>query len=92
MPLQILKIIHHRISIYTLSIVLTFGVLYCTGLGVYYSYIHEKMEEYADSILTRSDSLIAQVKLIDGLRWSAGIGKPAEAGLHRQRPEPEVGG
>ncbi|MQB53393.1 EAL domain-containing protein [Rahnella sp. RcJ3] len=76
MPLQILKIIHHRLGIYTLSIVLTFGVLYCTGLGVYYYYIHEKMENYANLILARSDSLLEQVKLIDGLRQEFAVYEP----------------
>ena len=67
MPLQILRTLHHRIGIYALSIVLTFGALYGAGLGVYYIYAHEKLEDYAESILTRSNSLISQVKLIDGL-------------------------
>ena len=62
MPLQILRTIHQRIGIYALSIVLTFGVLYGAGLGVYYIYTHEKLEDYAESILTRSNSLISQVK------------------------------
>lgn len=79
MSMQILKIIHHRISIYTLSIVLTFGVLYGTGQGVYYYYIHEKMEDYADSILARSDSLIEQVKLIDGLRQEFAVYEPCSS-------------
>ena len=42
-----MRTIHHRIGIYALSIVLTFGVLYGAGLGVYYIYAHEKLEDYA---------------------------------------------
>jgi sensor c-di-GMP phosphodiesterase-like protein len=76
MPLQILRTIHHRIGIYALSIVLTFGVLYGAGLGVYYIYAHEKLEDYAESILARSNSLISQVKLIDGLRQEFAVYEP----------------
>jgi len=79
MPLQILKIIHHRISIYSLSIVLTFGVLYAAGLGIYYYYIHEKIEDYADLILERSDTLIAEVKQIDGLRQEFAVYDPCSS-------------
>lgn len=79
MPLQILKIIHHRISIYSLSIVLTFGVLYGAGLGIYYYYIHEKIENYADLILARSDTLIAEVKQIDGLRQEFAVYEPCSS-------------
>lgn len=76
MPLQILRTIHHRIGIYALSVVLTFSVLYGAGLGVYYIYAHEKLEDYADSILARSNSLISQVKLIDGLRQEFAVYEP----------------
>ncbi|PXW51013.1 sensor c-di-GMP phosphodiesterase-like protein [Grimontella sp. AG753] len=79
MPLQILRTLHHRIGIYALSIVLTFGALYGAGLGVYYIYAHEKLEDYAESILARSNSLISQVKLIDGLRQEFAVYEPCSA-------------
>jgi sensor c-di-GMP phosphodiesterase-like protein len=46
---------------------------------VYYIYAHEKLEDYAESILARSNSLISQVKLIDGLRQEFAVYEPCSA-------------
>lgn len=77
---------NHRISIYLVSIMLTFAFFYSIGMGIYYYYIQEKLESYAGSILTRSDSLIAEVQLIDRLRQEFSVFSPcSDQYLHELR-------
>lgn len=86
MKLQMLRIINHRVSISLVSLGLTFALFYCIGMGVYYTYLHEKLENYAESILARSDSLVTQVKLIDGLRQEFSVYDPcSDQYLHALR-------
>ena len=86
MKLRILHLAINRPGVYLVSVMLTIVLCYGLGSGIYYYYLHEKIENYADSILSRSDSLIKQVQLIDGLRDEFSVYPPcSEQYLHQLR-------
>lgn len=86
MKQRILRFAIHRPRVYLVSMILTFALNYVLGSGMYYYYLHEKITDYADSILSRSESLIKQIHLIDGLRAEISVYSPcSELYLHELR-------
>lgn len=86
MKLRILNFAIRRPRVYFVSVMLTIILCYGIGSGSYYLYLHEKLEVYSNSILSRSDSLIKQVQLIDGLRDEFSVYSPcSEQYLHELR-------
>ncbi|HFT1963477.1 TPA: EAL domain-containing protein [Enterobacter ludwigii] len=86
MKQRILRFAIHRPRVYLVSLILTVSLCYGIGSGAYYYYLHGKINVYADSILSRSDSLIKQVQLIDGLRAKFSVFTPcSEQYLHELR-------
>lgn len=86
MKQHILRFIIHRPTAYLISIMITIVLAYCIGSGAYYFYLHEKLEDYSESILSRSDSLIHQIQLIDGLREEFSVFTPcSDQYLHELR-------
>ena len=78
MKLRILNFAIRRPRVYFVSVMLTIILCYGIGSGSYYLYLHEKLEVYSNSILSRSDSLIKQVQLIDGLRDEFSVYSPLQ--------------
>ncbi|SCB97846.1 sensor c-di-GMP phosphodiesterase, contains CSS-motif sensor and EAL domain [Kosakonia oryzendophytica] len=65
-----------------LSLIFFYGIAQIIS----YAYVHEKLEKYAESILTRSNSLISQVKEIDALRNEFAVYSPcSDQYLHSLR-------
>ncbi|MDQ7856395.1 EAL domain-containing protein [Klebsiella michiganensis] len=82
----ILRFTIHRTGVYLVSVMLAIVLCYVLGAGVYFYYLHVKVETYANSILSRSESLIKQIQLIEDARDEFSVYTPcSDQYLHELR-------
>jgi len=63
-----IKVIKKRVSVFLATLLLSFAFFYAIAQTAYYFYVNDKLEDYAESLLSRSDNIVQQVKEIDTLR------------------------
>ncbi|WP_039058305.1 EAL domain-containing protein [Enterobacter sp. Bisph1] len=80
------KVIKKRASIYLATLLLSFAFFYAIAQAAYYIYVNDKLEDYAESVLSRSDNIVQQVKEIDALSAEFSVYTPcSEPYLHTLR-------
>ncbi|NUL35224.1 EAL domain-containing protein [Kosakonia sacchari] len=81
-----IKVLKKGVSIYIAALLLSFAFFYIVAQVAYYAFIQEKVEDYAESILARSDNIILQVREINALREEFSVYTPcSDPYLHALR-------